>query len=237
MMTRSAGYLPAAALALTALAGFVDAVALSSLGGLFASAVDANVVRIGTALVWGDGATFRTGIALLLGFVAGAIGGQVLLRAAPVRGPALAVLLAALLALAGWAAARLPLLIGDGGASGIGGWAGMFGGVTMPALAAAMGAVHLVLRSTPALDVAPGTALIGLARGLADRLLGLAPPAGHDMGIYGPALLGFGAGVVLGARRFGAQGLDAVAEASAAALLIGLLLLAAPSRRPSSHPA
>lgn len=227
-MTRSAASLSVAALALVALAGFVDAVALSALGGLFASAVDANLARIGTAAVWGDGATLQTGIALLLGFMAGAMGGQVLLRAAPARGPGLTVLLAALLALAGWAAARLPLLLGDG-AAGVS-WAGALGGAAMSALAAAMGAVHLVLRSGAAPDMTPGAALIGLARGLADRLLGL-PPA-HDRPPYGPALLAFGAGVVLGARRFSAQGLDAMVEVAVAALLIGLALVAmhAPQR-------
>lgn len=70
------------AICLAALAGFVDALAFTSLGGFFASFMSGNSTRLGVGLGTGVGAVALTAGALVLSFVAGVIVASVLVRAA-----------------------------------------------------------------------------------------------------------------------------------------------------------
>ena len=196
----------ALAVALTTLAGFVDAVAFVRVGGLFVSFMSGNSTslaaepsqgRIGSAAVAG-------GVVAL--FVMGAFAGRLLaLSAGPWRRPALLSVVAALLMVAAITVS-----------SGAQGAALALGVACMPL---AMGMQNSVLLRAGAARVTTtyvtGT-LVNLGHGLADAVLG-APSAWASyllmwLGLVAGAALG-----ALGAGRFGALAL--VLPAAVAALL------------------
>ncbi|MEN2792017.1 DUF1275 family protein [Sphingomonas oligophenolica] len=97
----------ALAVCLAALAGFVDALAYSSLGGFFASFMSGNTTRLGVAVAAAHYDEVRMAGALILSFVAGAMVATVISRRWP-QHPQAAVMIAVTLLLA--AAAMLARL-------------------------------------------------------------------------------------------------------------------------------
>lgn len=81
-MERTESPLIAIAVCLAALAGFVDALAFTSLGGFFASFMSGNSTRLGVGLGQGIGRDAATAGGLILSFVGGVIVSSVLVRAA-----------------------------------------------------------------------------------------------------------------------------------------------------------
>ena len=169
------------AIALSGLAGFVDAVGFLSAGGYFVSFMSGNTTRLGVAV--GTNPTTAVLPALLLtGFLAGVtIGALVALRAGRLRKPAVLALVTTLL-LAG-AAARA---------------AGFERGM-IAALVLAMGAINNTFQRggevTVGLTYMTG-ALVRLGQGLALWLVGKAEPGWSVLGALWAGLLG---GAVLGA--------------------------------------
>lgn len=84
-MHRTESPLIAVAVCLAALAGFVDALAFTSLGGFFASFMSGNSTRLGVGLGTGVVADAATAAALVLSFVSGVIVASVIVRAAAPR--------------------------------------------------------------------------------------------------------------------------------------------------------
>lgn len=84
-MQRTESPLIVIAVCLAALAGFVDALAFTSLGGFFASFMSGNTTRLGVGLGTGDASVAMTAGALVISFIAGVILATVILRAAPER--------------------------------------------------------------------------------------------------------------------------------------------------------
>ncbi|MBO9621405.1 MAG: DUF1275 domain-containing protein [Sphingomonas sp.] len=84
-MHRTESPLIAVAVCLAALAGFVDALAFTSLGGFFASFMSGNSTRLGVGLGQGVAADAATAAALVLSFVSGVIVASVIVRAARAR--------------------------------------------------------------------------------------------------------------------------------------------------------
>ena len=72
------GPLPALLLVLTAMTGLIDAVSILGLGRVFVANMTGNVVFIGFALAGAPGFSLSASIAALLGFLAGAFAGGVL---------------------------------------------------------------------------------------------------------------------------------------------------------------
>ena len=169
------------AIALSGLAGFVDAVGFLSAGGYFVSFMSGNTTRLGVAV--GTNPTTALFPALLLtGFLAGVtIGALVALRTGRLRKPAVLALVTTLL-LAG-AAARA---------------AGFERGM-IAALVLAMGAINNTFQRggevTVGLTYMTG-ALVRLGQGLALWLVGKAEPGWSVLGALWAGLLG---GAVLGA--------------------------------------
>ena len=72
------GPLPALLLVLTTMTGLIDAVSILGLGRVFVANMTGNVAFIGFALAGAPGFSLSASIAALLGFLAGALGGGVL---------------------------------------------------------------------------------------------------------------------------------------------------------------
>ena len=210
----------ALAVALTLLAGFVDAVGFVRFGGLFVSFMSGNSTKLAVLPSLGRAGEAAAALGVVLLFVMGAFAGRlVALSAGRWQRPALLSLDAALLALA---AAILSPSAG-GGALSLG----------AAAMALAMGMQNSVLHRTGDARVSAtyvtGT-LVSLGHGLADAALGGA----SDWPAYLLMWLGLvcGAGVgALAAGRFGALALAAPA-AAAALLALTLGALVRGNRRP-----
>ena len=84
-MHRTESPLIAVAVCLAALAGFVDALAFTSLGGFFASFMSGNTTRLGVGLGAGIGGDALVAGALVMSFLGGVIVSSVLVRAAGER--------------------------------------------------------------------------------------------------------------------------------------------------------
>lgn len=80
-MHRTESPLIVVAICLAALAGFVDALAFTSLGGFFASFMSGNTTRLGVGLGSGDGGVALIAGGLILSFVSGVIVSSVIARA------------------------------------------------------------------------------------------------------------------------------------------------------------
>jgi len=183
-MQRTHPRLVALAILLAALAGFVDALAFSSLGGFFASFMSGNTTRFGVGVGSGDYAAGLTALALILSFIAGVIVSTVISRAWPERAQtAIMLVVTLLLALAAIFAPLAP------------------GAHVLLLLAAAMGVENgLFIRDgevSIGLTYMTGS-LVRLGQRLAGALMG-----DRERWAWLPYLLlwvGFVSGVVMGAR-------------------------------------
>ena len=196
----------ALAVALTSLAGFVDAVAFVRFGGLFVSFMSGNTTEMAALPSQGRIAEAAAAAGVIALFVMGAFAGRLLAQSAGAwRRPALLSVVAGLLATS--AVAVSPGAEGPALTLGV------------AALALAMGLQNSVLRQAGGAKVTltyvTGT-LVNLGHGLADAVLGQGSVWGSYLlmwlGLVGGAALG-----ALGATRYGALAL--VAPAAAAALL------------------
>lgn len=205
-MLRFDSKLVAIAVALAALAGFVDAIAFSSLGGFFAAFMSGNATRLGVALggeAWGD-ATLAG--AMFLAFLSGVIFATVILRMrgagfAPTVLAAVAALLAAAALVSQYVAGPLALLVAT----------------------AAMGATHVLLRRQG--DSAAGSAhltesVVRMGERIAEALIDRT--GGWNWLPHFLILFGFVTGATLGVGAFVAVSLKALWFAAfAAAALAG----------------
>lgn len=191
---------------LTALAGFVDALAYSSMGGFFASFMSGNTTRLGVSLATGASNDARIGGGLILSFLSGVIAATIVARARP-RQQRVAVMALVALLLGGAALfapyypAIVPLLL----------------------LATAMGAENGVFTRDGEVSIGltyMTGALVRIGQGLAGALLGDGPR--WDWARHLALWLGFGGGVIVGARCYGAYGVGAlwIAAGAAAALTL-----------------
>lgn len=182
-MHRTEPRLAATAVALAALAGFVDALAFTSMGGFFASFMSGNSTRLGVSLASGAGGVAAIAASLLLSFVSGVILASVIVRAAAGR-ERLMVMTAVTVLLA---AAALVAIVAPGP-------------IVLLLLAAAMGAENGVFQRdgevTIGVTYLTGS-LVKLGQKLAGALMGDA--ARWAWVPYLLLWLGFAAGVVLGA--------------------------------------
>ncbi|UYY57809.1 YoaK family protein [Sphingomonas sp. S2-65] len=101
-MQRTEPPLIVVAVLLAALAGYVDAIAFTSLGGFFASFMSGNSTRLGIGLGSGDAYAAKMAGGLILSFVSGVIAASVIARAtgARARGAVMAAVTLLLLAAA-----------------------------------------------------------------------------------------------------------------------------------------
>lgn len=182
-MHRTEPPLAAIAIALAALAGFVDALAFTSMGGFFASFMSGNSTRLGVGIATGASDVAMTAGALVLSFVSGVIVASVIVRAQPARAQmAVMAAVTALLLAAALVANFAP------------------GPIVLLLLAAAMGAENGVFQRdgevTIGVTYLTGS-LVKLGQKLAGSLMGDA--ARWAWVPYLLLWLGFAAGVVLGA--------------------------------------
>lgn len=207
----------ALAVALAALAGFVDAIAFTRLGGYFVSFMSGNSTRLGVGIGLADG-TALLAAALILAFVAGVMVATILARRFAERRK-VAVLSAVTLTLT--VAATL--------------WMVLPGPFPLLLVAAAMGMENGVFARDG--EVAIGVSymtgsLVRMAQRLAGALMG-----DPDRWAFAPHLalwLGFAAGVVLGAWTAVSAADTALWIAAVAAG--GLTLVAAGLTRGQSQP-
>jgi uncharacterized membrane protein YoaK (UPF0700 family) len=210
-MERTESPLIVVAVCLAALAGFVDALAFTSLGGFFASFMSGNSTRLGVGLGQGIGSDATMAAGLILSFIGGVIVSSVLVRAASARHKAVVMaVVTALLTLAAIVASVAP------------------GPFVLVLLAAAMGAENGVFNRdgevTIGLTYMTGS-LVRIGQKLAGALMG-----DRDRWGWVPYLalwLGFLAGAVSGAASQLRWGWDALwlAALIAATLTIAIARL------------
>lgn len=202
-MHRTESPLVAVAACLAALAGFVDALAFTSLGGFFASFMSGNATRLGVGLGHGRGGEALIAGGLILSFVSGVIVASVIVRVAGARHKsAVMAAVAALLFAAASVAALVP------------------GPLALLLLATAMGGAHLLFHR---IGAAPFTvALVRMAEGLAGALMGDADRRGwpHELLL----LAAFGAGAAMGARAQVLAGIQACWLGGLIAVVLALWL-------------
>ena len=202
----------AVAVCLAALAGFVDALAFTSLGGFFASFMSGNSTRLGVGLGQGSAGDALDAGGLIQSYVSGVIVSSVIVRAAGARHkPAVMAVVTALLTLAAIVAMVMP------------------GPLVLVLLAAAMGTENGVFNRdgevTIGLTYMTGS-LVRIGQKLAGALMG-----DRDRWGWIPYLalwLGFLAGVVSGAASQLRWGWDALwlAALISAVLTVALARLA-----------
>lgn len=202
----------AIAVALAALAGFVDAIAFSALG-FFASLMSANSTRLGVALSVGEAFNVATAAALLLAFVAGVIVASVVARVFAVR-QRIAIL--GLVTVLLGAAAALSDTLGDR--------------VDLLLVASAMGAASIVFASDGAgtIGATSGTgALVRFGQELTAALIG--EGGRWDWLPHLVLWVGFATGAIMGAGAYLRLGMSTLWIATAAAaVLTGTVALVAP---------
>lgn len=198
---------------LAGLAGIVDALAFSGLGGFFASFMSGNSTRFGVGLAQGWTGASATAAALVLSFVAGAMFGTIAGAAAAERlgrgrrAEAVMGLVTILLALGAAVSTFAPITL------------------AMLLLAAAMGAQNGVVAPDGEVRVGltymTGT-LVRIGQRLARRLLGErdAPGPRRDLLLW----LGFVAGVTVGAVGWTWLGLASLWVAAALAAALTMLV-------------
>jgi uncharacterized membrane protein YoaK (UPF0700 family) len=206
-MQRTEPSLIAVAIALAALAGFVDALAFTSLGGFFASFMSGNTTRLGVGLATATGSESLVAGALILSFVSGVILATVITRARPHSHKPLVMVAVTGLLIAGALAATIAP-----------------GPIALLLLAAAMGCENGVFNRdgevTIGVTYMTGS-LVRMGQRLAGALMGDADRWGWIP--YLALWAGFVAGVVLGAgthAKLGWQALWLAAAASAALTLV-----------------
>lgn len=220
-MDRTAQPLVILAICLAALAGFVDALAFTSLGGFFASFMSGNSTRLGVGL--GDAGRLgeaAMAVSLVMSFVAGVILSSVIFRARPAQHKqAVMAGVTALLLLAAVVASVFP------------------GPIVLLLLAAAMGCENGIFNRdgevTIGVTYMTGS-LVRLGQKAANALMG-----DPDRWGWVPFLalwLGFVSGAVMGAASHARWGWTALWLAPIAAAAI-TLVLARVSRAPRASPA
>jgi uncharacterized membrane protein YoaK (UPF0700 family) len=218
-MDRTAPPLIVIAICLAALAGFVDALAFTSLGGFFASFMSGNSTRLGVGLGGGATGDALTAGALVLSFVSGVIVASVLVRARGERSrEAIMMVVTALLAAAAAVATLMP------------------GPLLLIFLAMAMGCENGVFHRDG--DVTIGVtymtgSLVRTGQKLAGALMGDADRWG-----WAPYLMlwaGFVAGVVLGAASHLRWGWMALWAAPVAAAVLTAALVRVAGRAPANR--
>lgn len=191
---------------LSAIAGFVDAIAFVQLGGFFVSFMSGNSTRLGVGLALSAEHAWIAGgliASFVLGVMAGAFANR---RGDTVASVRVVLLVAAMLALAA-------VLAGMALTS-----------AAVALLAAAMGATNAVFRRDGEVGIGVTYmtgALVKLGQRLAEAFTG-----GDAMGWLPYALLwcGLVGGAFLGALAFGALGLTAIWIAAAAMLAVAVVL-------------
>lgn len=198
---------------LSALAGFIDAVGFSRMGGFFVSFMSGNTTRLAVGTVQNAGVAATAG-ALILLFVLGATAGALAAQLSGARRKAAVLALATLLLL-------VAALAGDAGLARL-----CIGAMTL-----AMGAVNSVFLRDGEVSIGltymTGT-LVRLGQRLATTL------TGGERWSWLPYLLlwlGLLCGAILGAFAFARVGLDALWIAAASAGLMTLGVLTIPSFR------
>jgi uncharacterized membrane protein YoaK (UPF0700 family) len=191
---------------LSAIAGFVDAVAFVQLGGFFVSFMSGNSTRLGVGLAAAAEHAWIAG-GLIASFVLGVLAGAFANR----RGDTVASVRVVLLVAAALALAASTAAIGATAAS-------------VALLAGAMGATNAVFRRDGEVGIGVTYmtgALVKLGQRLAEAVSG-----GPAFGWAPYALLWMGlvAGATAGAFAFGALGLGATWIAAGATLLVALVL-------------
>ncbi len=207
-MERTESPLIAVAVCLAALAGFVDALAFTSLGGFFASFMSGNSTRLGVGLGQASAGDAAMAGGLILSFVGGVIVSSVLVRVAGARHKSAVMAVAtALLTLAATVATVMP------------------GPLVLVLLAAAMGTENGVFNRdgevTIGLTYMTGS-LVRIGQKLAGALMG-----DRDRWGWVPYLalwLGFLAGAVSGAASQWRWGWEALWLAAGVAALLTLAL-------------
>lgn len=215
-MQRTESPLIVIAVCLASLAGFVDALAFTSLGGFFASFMSGNSTRLGVGLGTGDASAALTAGALVMSFIAGVILSSVIVRAAPGRGMVGAML-----------AATILLLLAAGLASVAP------GPIVLLLLAGAMGAVHGMSDQDGETAIgltAMSGALVRVGRKLASALMG-----DPDRWAWVPHLAlwtGFLSGVVFGAAGHMRWGWGALWIAPVVSAVLTAAIAGTARRRP-----
>lgn len=215
-MHRTESPLIAVAVCLAALAGFVDALAFTSLGGFFASFMSGNTTRLGVGLGAGHGGDALTAGALVMSFIGGVIVSSVLVRAAGERHKAAVMaVVTALLTLAAIVGTVTP------------------GPLVLVPLAMAMGTENGVFNRDGEVTIGAASmtgSLVRMGQNLASALMG-----GPDRWAWVPHLalwMGFLAGVVFGAASHMRWGWGALWLAPAAAAALTTAIAGATRRKP-----
>lgn len=214
-MHRTEPPLAAAAICLAALAGFVDALAFTSLGGFFASFMSGNSTRLGVGLGTGAWGIAAVAAGLILTFVSGVILASVIVRAQPGRDK-----VAVMAAVTGLLlAAALLAMVAPGP-------------IVLLLLAAAMGTENGVFQRdgevTIGVTYLTGS-LVKLGQKLAGALMGDA-----DRWAWVPYLMlwfGFVAGAVMGTGAYASWGWTALWLAAGASALLTVLLARIQARK------
>ncbi|MCW2362956.1 MULTISPECIES: YoaK family protein [Sphingobium] len=203
-MLRSDARLLSLAIALSALAGFVDALGFLTAGGFFVSFMSGNSTRLAVGISEGSHAAL-TAASLIAGFVTGVvIGGLVGHHAKARRRSAVLALVTALLLVAALSAPVSPTL-------------------ALAAMVMAMGAENAALADNGEVKVGltyMTGALVRLGQALANRLTG--KDASHwrvDLGLWS----GLMTGAITGALAYASLGFSALWIAAGLALTLTLL--------------
>jgi uncharacterized membrane protein YoaK (UPF0700 family) len=208
----------ALAICLATLAGFVDAIAYTSLGGFFAAFMSGNTTRLGVALGTARFDEARTAVTLLMCFVSGVMLATVIGRAWPQRQQAAVMaVVTALLALSAIATELHP------------------GMPPLLFLAIAMGAENGMFARDGGVSTGlagMSGALVRLGEQLAGALMG--DPDRTTWIRYLMLWIGFAGGALLGVRCHGVSGYGAVwvAAAGAAVLTVAISVVTGRSDRP-----
>jgi uncharacterized membrane protein YoaK (UPF0700 family) len=220
-MQRTEPSLIVVAMFLAALAGFVDALAFTSLGGFFASFMSGNSTRLGVGLGSGDAYVAKMAGGLILSFVSGVIASAVIVRATGARArSAVMAAVTVLLFAAATVAAVMP------------------GPVVLLLLACAMGAENGVFTRDGEVSIGltyiTGS-LVRMGQKLGGALMGDADRWGWVP--YLTLWIGFVAGAVSGAASQWRWGWNALwlAALVAAAITVVLVRLGRPGVAPVQH--
>ncbi|MDP4023057.1 YoaK family protein [Methylobacterium sp. NEAU 140] len=210
-------------LALTALAGYVDALGFLRLGGLYTSFMSGNTTQLGVFTAEGKGNHLILPLALLTGFLAGAVVGSGIGILAPSRWSTPIVL--------AFEAALLAAALGLGlGVSEL--------GVASVSMAVAMGAQNAVLAQVKGFR-AGATFVTGALFSFGQKIAQALTRTGEPWGWVGDGLvwLFLLLGAILGAHVYGLYGLYALALPAIAAAVFALVstaLIARSTRKVSS---
>ncbi len=217
------GPLPALLLALTVLAGILDAVSILRLGGVFVATMTGNLVFLGLAAAGANGFAVGTSALALGGFVVGVlIGGQTIQAAPSHRGLALRNVLAIKLSLAG-VVTVIAVVTGPHFPIGV-------RDAMVVLLAMSMGAQLAAIRYLKVPDLLTAVLTMTITGVLTERRRGWRDPAMLRRGL---SVVAFALGAVSSALLVLNVGM-AAALAAGLAIIIGVLLAAHLTSRTSA---